>query len=85
MTIADTNTADARLFRTLNGIPEVDMGANLRVALAAGGRVTAILREIIALRRGAGRLTPQEYFLCRSRHKTYYLDQRIMPRTVAET
>ena len=60
-----TSTADETLFRSLSGIPNVDIANNLRSAFAAGRRATSLLREVIALRRAAGRLTPQEYFYYR--------------------
>ena len=46
----------------LDGIPQIDVAANLRAAMAAGRRATSMLKEIVQLRRGAGRLTPNEYF-----------------------
>ena len=60
-----TSTADETLFRSLSGIPNVDIAYNLRSAFAAGRRATSLLREVIALRRAAGRLMPQEYFYYR--------------------
>jgi hypothetical protein len=58
-------TADGGLLDTLNGIPKVDIPANLQAAISAGRRVTSILREVVSLRRGAGKLTPNEYFYYR--------------------
>jgi hypothetical protein len=49
--------ADAGLFETLNGIPNVDIPRNLQAAISAGRRMTSILREVVSLRRGAGKLT----------------------------
>ena len=49
-------------FAALNGIPEVDFPSNLQAAVAAGRRMASILREVVALRIGPGRLTPNEYF-----------------------
>ena len=57
--------ADAGLLDTLNGIPKVDIPANLHAAISAGRRMSSILREIVSLRRGAGKLTPNEYFYYR--------------------
>jgi len=57
-----SSIADARQFQALDGIPDVDIARNLRSAFAAGRRVTSLLSEVITLRRGAGKLTPQEYF-----------------------
>ena len=58
-------TADASLLDTLNGIPKVDVPANLQAAVSAGRRMTSIVREVVSLRRGAGKLTPNEYFYYR--------------------
>ena len=55
--IADGGNALA----ALNGIPQIDFPSNLRAAVAAGRRMTSILYEVVALRRGAGKLTPNEY------------------------
>ena len=57
--------ADTDLFRILNGIPRVDVRRNLQVALVHGRHVTSLLREVIALRRGAGRIAPTEYLYYR--------------------
>jgi len=37
-------TADASLLDTLNGIPKVDVPANLQAAVSAGRRMTSIVR-----------------------------------------
>jgi hypothetical protein len=55
-------SGDAGLFGTLNGIPNVDIPRNLQAAISAGRRMTSILREVVSLRRGAGKLTRNEYF-----------------------
>jgi hypothetical protein len=57
--------AESGLFHALNGIPRVNIARNLQIALAQGRHVTSLLREVIALRRGAGRLAPAEYFYYR--------------------
>jgi hypothetical protein len=57
--------ADAGLFEMLNGIPNVDIPRNLQAAISAGPRMTSILREVVSLRRGAGKLTANEYFYYR--------------------
>jgi hypothetical protein len=49
--------ADAGLFEMLNGIANVDIPRNLQAAISAGRRMTSILREVVSLRRGAGKLT----------------------------
>jgi hypothetical protein len=55
--------ADAGLFEMLNGIPNVDIPRNLQTAISAGRRTTSILREVVSLRRGARKLTPERVFL----------------------
>jgi hypothetical protein len=65
-------------YSQLAGIPNIGLSENLRAALASGRRATGIAAEVLALRRGPGKLTPQEYFLCRSWHKKNYVDQPIM-------
>src|SRR5208283_5677411 len=54
--------ADCGVLERLNGIPAADLAANLQSALQGGCRAGAVVREIVWLRAGAGRLTPQEYF-----------------------
>ena len=46
---------------TLNGIPAVDVAANIQAALSKGRRAPGIAAEALALRFGPGRLSPQEY------------------------
>lgn len=60
-----TAVAEAALLPILNGIPKVDFPANLRAAVMSGRGMTSILREIVSLRRGVGRLTPNEFFYYR--------------------
>ncbi len=55
--MADTTVATAAL---LNGVPPVNIAENLRFALDDGRRMSAILREIVTLRRAAGKLAPSE-------------------------
>ena len=57
--MADTTVATAA---GLNGVPLVNIAENLRVAFDNGRRLSAILREIVTLRRAGGRLAPSEYF-----------------------
>ena len=52
-------------YRQLAGIPNVDLSENLRAALASGRRATGIAAEVLEVRRGPGKLTPQEYFYYR--------------------
>ena len=46
---------------TLNGIPAVDVPANIQAALSKGRRAPGIAAEALAPRFGPGRLSPQEY------------------------
>jgi Sugar-transfer associated ATP-grasp len=62
MTTAPTNVPS---YETLNGIPPIDVPANVQAALVKGRRATGIAAETAALRLGPGRLTPQEYFYYR--------------------
>ena len=52
-------------FQELNGIPPIDVAANVQAALAKGRRATGIAMETARLRLGPGKLTPQEYFYYR--------------------
>jgi hypothetical protein len=58
MTMTST-AAEATTFQALNGIPGIDIGTNFSRALAAGRHSASLLAEVIALRRGHGRLSPQ--------------------------
>ena len=60
--MADTTVATAA---RLNGVPLVNIAENLRVAFDNGRRLSAILQEIVTLRRAAGKLAPSEYFYYR--------------------
>jgi hypothetical protein len=46
----------------MDGIPNVDLSTNLQLALKAGKKSSAIVREIGFLRLGPGKLTPEEFF-----------------------
>lgn len=65
MTAIKTAAGEQDLFAALNGIPRVDLPANLQAALEGGRHIWSMLREVVALRRGPGKLTPQEYFYYR--------------------
>jgi glutathione synthase/RimK-type ligase-like ATP-grasp enzyme len=56
---------EAQTYDSLSDIPRIDIPENLSLALSAGRSVYSILREILALWRGPGKLTPQEYFYYR--------------------
>jgi hypothetical protein len=57
--------AETQSYASLSGLPRIDIPENLSLALAAGRTVPSILREIITLWRGPGKLSPQEYFYYR--------------------
>jgi hypothetical protein len=59
MTTAPTNIPS---YETLNGIPPIDVPANVQAALVKGRRATGIAAGTAALRFRPGRLTPQKYF-----------------------
>ena len=65
MNTISVSAEEGSLFRALNGIPAIDFSTNLQVAIAAGGHMSSILGEVISLRRGPGKLTPNEYFYYR--------------------
>ena len=60
-----SSLSETNQFGKLEGIPQTDINANLRTALAAGRRVTAVVREAAVLRYGPMKLAPQEYFYYR--------------------
>ncbi len=60
----------------LDGVPMVDVAGNLRTATIAGKRFTTMMREVLALRRGAGRLTMAEYFYYRLWDSALSLDEK---------
>jgi len=64
MSAKTSPTANLHLV-ALDGLPEIRFPDNLRLAVGAGRRLGSILREVVALRRGPGKLTPQEYFYYR--------------------
>ena len=53
---------EAQTYDSLSDIPRIDIPENLSLAFSARRSVYSILREILALWRGPGKLTPQEYF-----------------------
>jgi glutathione synthase/RimK-type ligase-like ATP-grasp enzyme len=56
---------EAQTYDSLSDIPRIDIPENLSLAFSARRSVYSILREILALWRGPGKLTPQEYFYYR--------------------
>lgn len=64
MSVKTSTTANLQR-AVLDGLPEIRFPDNLRLALGTGRRLGSILREVITLRRGPGKLSPQEYFYYR--------------------
>ncbi len=61
--MADTTVATAAL---LNGVPPVNIAEKPAFCIGrTAARMSAILREIVTLRRAAGKLAPSEYFYYR--------------------
>ena len=60
-----TGIVEAQTYDSLSGIPRIDIPQNLNLALSARPNVISILREILALWRSRGRLSPNEYFYYR--------------------
>ncbi len=60
----------------LDAVPWVDIAGNLRTAIIAGKRFTTMMREVLALRRGAGRLSMAEYFYYRLWDSGLSLDEK---------
>jgi hypothetical protein len=60
----------------LSGIPPVNVPENLRVALSNGRRMSTVLGEVVALRRGPGKLAPSEYFYYRLWEPQLTFDQK---------
>jgi hypothetical protein len=60
-----TGIVEAQTYDSLSGIPRIDVPRNLNLALSARPNVISILREILALWRSGGRLSPNEYFYYR--------------------
>jgi hypothetical protein len=56
---------EAQTYDSLSDIPQIDIPRNLDLALSARRNVVSILREILLLWHGPGKLTPQEYFYYR--------------------
>ncbi len=58
-------TADPAVSAALNGIPAIDFRSNFALAAAAGRGMPSMLRDVVALRFGPGRLTSNEYYYYR--------------------
>lgn len=68
--------AEVPSYASLSGIPRIDIPQNLNLALSTGRNVPSLLREIISLWRGPGKLTPQEYFYYRLWDPALTLDEK---------
>ena len=58
-------TADPAARAALNGIPAIDFRSNFALAAAAGRGMPGMLRDVVVLRFGPGRLTSNEYYYYR--------------------
>ena len=58
-------TADPAARAALNGIPAIDFRSNFALAAAVGRGMPGMLRDVVALRFGPGRLTSNEYYYYR--------------------
>jgi hypothetical protein len=68
---------ETQTYDSLSDIPRIDIPENLTLALSARRGVFSILREILALWRGPGRLTPQEYFYYRLWDPSIPFDEKL--------
>jgi hypothetical protein len=68
--------AETQSYAALSGLPQIDIPQNLKLALASGRSVPSLLREIITLWRGPGKLSPQEYFYYRLWDPAIQLDDK---------
>ena len=58
-------TFETQTYASLSDLPRIDIPRNLNLALSTKRHVFSILREILTLWRGPGKLSPQEYFYYR--------------------
>jgi hypothetical protein len=70
------STAETQSYASRSGLPQVDIPQNLNLALTVGRSVVSLLHEIIALWRGPGKLSPQEYFYYRLWDPAAPLDEK---------
>jgi hypothetical protein len=75
--MAETTVATPAL---LNGVPSVDITENLHAAMNNGRRMSAILQEVVTLRRAAGKLAPSEFRGCGPLARTEAEEQAWCPR-----
>lgn len=47
----------------LEGLSRVDFMSNVRLAISSGRRMPGLVREVLSLMRGPGKISPHEYFL----------------------
>jgi hypothetical protein len=60
-----STTLETQSYAALSGLPRIDIAQNLNLALSTNRHVFSILREILTLWNGPGKLTSQEYFYYR--------------------
>ena len=63
--MAEKAIANTASYRQIANIPTIDLPSNLMAALGAGKKAIEIATDVLALRKGPGKLTPQEYFYYR--------------------
>lgn len=76
MSVSTTASPAAPSRTSLDAVPWVDVAGNLRAATVAGKRITTIMHEVLALRRGVGRLSLAEYFYYRLWDSPLSLDEK---------
>jgi hypothetical protein len=76
MSVATTTEPTPQSRSSLDDVPWVDVAGNLRAAMFAGRRFSSMMREVLALRRGAGRLSIAEYFYYRLWDSPLPLDEK---------
>jgi hypothetical protein len=52
-------------YADLDGLPSIDFMSNVKLALSSGRRLPGLVREVLSLMRGPGKISPQEYFYYR--------------------
>jgi hypothetical protein len=71
-----SSAIETQTYDSLSDIPRIDIPENLNLALSTKRSVLSILREILGLWRGPGKLTPQEYFYYRLWDPLIPLDEK---------
>lgn len=68
---------DASIYARLATVPRLSIAQNFQLAIAAGRKTNPVLGEMIALRRGPGKLAPNEYFYYRAWDPALTREQRL--------